>query len=112
MPAEIFAGETDFYGIYSNMEASEGDFSGFEFILLPSNEGDYLVFQSAEGWPMKPLLLKVSLGGTKPSDNNRIRFRHPEMGPFEGEITEKVLTGEFTRMKYNIILKKGKGIWQ
>ena len=47
------------YGMYSNMEISEetGDVSGFEFFILPSNEGEFVVFQNAEGWPKKPIVL-------------------------------------------------------
>lgn len=104
--------EEKFYGIYSNMQAVEGDYSGFEFFIVPSNEGDFLIFQDAEGWPKKPLILAVRIGGTKISDNNLIRFAHPEMGPFEGRISGDSLTGEFTRMKYKIRLTKGKSIWQ
>ena len=109
---DMYAGEASKYGIYSNMQALEGDFSGFEFIILPSNEGDFLIFQHAEGWPMKPLILKVKLGGTKASEHDQIRFNHPEMGPFEGKITEGSLYGEFTEMKHTIKLHKGKSIWQ
>jgi hypothetical protein len=102
----------EFYGIYSNMQVSEGDYSGFEFIIVPSNEGDFLIFQDAEGWPKKPLLLTVQLGGTQKSDSNLVRFTHPEMGPFEGRIKGRSLHGEFTQMKYKIELTKGKSIWQ
>jgi hypothetical protein len=34
------------------------------------------------------------------------------MGPFEGRIEGESLTGEFTEMKYEIELNKGKSIWQ
>jgi len=104
--------QNNFYGIYSNMQAVEGDYSGFEFFIVPSNEGDFLIFQSAEGWPQKPLILEVRIGGTKISDNNLIKFTHPKMGPFEGRIEEDGLIGEFTQMKYEVKLIKGKSIWQ
>ena len=94
------------------MQASEGEFSGFEFIIVPSNEGDFLIFQDAEGWPKKPLILKIQLGDYTTSDNNLIRFTHPTMGPFEGRIEGEKLIGEFTKMKYKIELTKGKSIWQ
>ena len=109
--SHLFADEK-FYGIYSNMQVSEGDYSGFEFIIVPSNEGDFLIFQDAEGWPKKPLLLTVQLGGTQKSDSNLVRFTHPEMGPFEGRIEGEGLIGEFKQMKYEIELTKGKSIWQ
>jgi len=108
------SGEERPYGIYSNMEISQetGDVSGFEFIILPSNEGDFLVFQDAEGWPKKPLLLKLTLGGTTTSDTNVLRFSHPEMGPFVGKIDGERLLGEFSDMRYHIELIKGNSIWQ
>lgn len=102
------------YGIYSNMEISDetGDVSGFEFFILPSNEGDYVVYQDAEGWPKKPLILKLTLGGTTTTDHNVLRFRHPEMGPFVGRIEGKRLLGEFSDMRYPIELTKGNSVWQ
>jgi len=102
------------YGIYSNMEISKetGDVSGFEFFLLPSNEGDFVVFQDAEGWPKKPIVLKIIIGGTKLSENNMLRFNHPEMGPFVGKIEEEKLIGEFSDMRYHLELNKGQSIWQ
>jgi len=101
-----------FYGIYSNMQAVEGEFSGFEFFIVPSNDGDFLIFQEAEGWPEKPLILRVQIGGKTTSDNNLVRFTHPTMGPFEGKIEGERLIGEFSAMKYKIELTKGKSIWQ
>lgn len=102
------------YGMYSNMEISEetGDVSGFEFFILPSNEGEFIVFQNAEGWPKKPIVLKITLGGTKVSENNMLRFSHPEMGPFVGKIEGKRLIGEFSEMRYHIELTKGNSVWQ
>ena len=100
------------YGVYSGLEAVDGDISGFEFIILPSNEGDFLVFQQAEGWPQKPLLLPVVLGGTRAADSSVVRFEHPEMGPFHGVIAGDTLTGEFARMQYEITLIKGNSFWQ
>jgi hypothetical protein len=96
------------YGVYSNMNAVDGDYSGFEFIILPANEGDFLVFQMAEGWPSKPLLLQLE----RTNDQTDVVFEHPEMGPFEGKIRGNVLSGEFTRMKYRIELRRGRSIWQ
>lgn len=111
LAANVYA-DQEFYGIYSNMQAVEGEFSGFEFIIVPSNEGDFLIFQDAEGWLKKPLILKVQLGGTQKSDSDLVRFTHPEMGPFEGRIEGESLIGEFTEMKYKTELTKGKSIWQ
>jgi hypothetical protein len=50
LTTKVYA-DQDFYGIYSNMQALEGEFSGFEFIIVPSNEGDFVIFQDAEGGP-------------------------------------------------------------
>ena len=108
------SGEERPYGIYSNMQISQetGDVSGFEFIILPSTEGDFLVFLDAEGWPKKPLLIKITLGGTTTADNNVLRFSHPEMGPFVGKIEGEQLLGEFSDMRYPIELTKGNSVWQ
>ena len=84
----------------------------FEFFILPSNEGDFVVFQDAEGWPKKPVVLKLTLGGTTTADHNVIRFNHPEMGPFVGKIEGKQLIGEFSDMRYHIELHKGNSVWQ
>ena len=111
LTANIYA-DQEFYGIYSNMKAVEGEFSGFEFFIVPSNDGDFLIFQEAEGWPKKPLILQVKLGGAKISEHNLVRFTHPQMGSFEGRIEGESLIGEFTEMKYEIELTKGKSIWQ
>jgi hypothetical protein len=102
------------YGMYSNMEISEetGDVSGFEFFLLPSNEGPFVVFQDAEGWPKKPLILKLTIGGYTTADNNVLRFSHPEMGPFVGKIEGERLIGTFSDMRYSIELTKGNSVWQ
>lgn len=120
LPIAIVAGaigqagsrEVPAYGIYSNMQASDGDYSGFEFIILPSDEGDFVVLQQAEGWPQKPLLLAARLGGTRATDQNGLQFDHPEMGPFRGVILGDSLVGEFTQMKYQITLLRGQSIWQ
>jgi hypothetical protein len=100
------------YGIYSSLEAMDGDIGGFELIILPSNEGDFLVFQEAEGWPARPLLLEVRLGGTRAEDAGAVGFDHPRMGPFQGRITGDTLAGEFTRMRYRIELIRGPSFWQ
>lgn len=104
--------ETRPYGVFSNMESSGGEYSGFEFIVVPSNEGDFLLFQSAEGWPLKPILFKLSRATEPTAGTAAIVFDHPEMGPFKGAIAGDTLIGEFTRMKYPIRLRRGPSIWQ
>ena len=99
------------YGVFSNMQAADGEYSGFEFIVVPSNEGDFLLFQSAEGWPVKPILFSLSRA-TSPENGTAIVFDHPEMGPFRGTVAGDSLIGEFTRMKYPIRLQRGPSIWQ
>jgi hypothetical protein len=96
------------YGVFTGMEAVEGDYSGFEIFVLPSSEGDFVVFQMAEGWPSKPLLLAAA----RTSDSDSLAFEHPEMGPFRGAISGDSLIGEFTRMRYTIRLARGPSIWQ
>lgn len=100
------------YGIYSNMQAVDGEYSGFEFIIVPSTQGDFVVFQEAEGWPEKPLLLAARLGASTPTDNNAVRFEHPEWGPFKGVVSGDSLAGEFTQAKHQITLRRGQSIWQ
>jgi hypothetical protein len=100
------------YGIYSNMNAVDGEYSGFEFIVLPSNEGDFVVFQQAEGVPMRPQLISARIGGTRAADNNVIQFDHPELGPFRGAIQGDSLVGEFAQTKQQVTLAKGNSVWQ
>jgi hypothetical protein len=100
------------YGIYSNMQAVDGEYSGFEVIVLPSTEGDFLVFQEAAGWPGKPVLLPARLGGATSASNDSIRFEHPDWGPFQGVISGDSLAGEFPRASHRILLARGQSIWQ
>jgi hypothetical protein len=95
------------YGVYSSMHAVDGHYAGFEFIIVTANEGDVLVFQMAEGWPSKPLVLQLER-----TDRSDVVFDHPEMGPFKGTIRGDTLSGEFTRMKYRIELRRGASFWQ
>ena len=100
------------YGIYSNMQIVNGEYSGLEFIVIPGNATDYLLFQIAEGWPQKPVLLEVNLGSSRTGMNNKISFNHPQWGPFEGEINGDSLAGEFTQAKWRVTLPRGQSIWQ
>lgn len=100
------------YGIYSNLEAADGDISGFELIVLPSNEGDFVVFQQAEGAPQKPVLLRARIGGTRRTDANALAFEHPELGPFQGAFSADSLIGEFTSIGYELRLGRGQSFWQ
>lgn len=104
--------QSERYGVFSNIEAVEGEYSGFQFILLPSNEGDFVVFQQAEGWPQRPLLLELEREAT-PTATVRfpVFFEHPAMGRFEGGIHGDTLVGEFTRIKYEIVLVRGELVW-
>lgn len=100
------------YGIYSNIQVVNGEYSGLEFFIIPGNTTDYLLFQLAEGWPQKPVLLEVNLGGSRNDMNNKISFNHPQWGPFEGEINDGALTGEFTEAKWRVTLTRGQSVWQ
>lgn len=100
--------QSERYGVFSNIEAVEGEYSGFQFILLPSNEGDFVVFQQAEGWPQRPLLLELQ---REPTPTEAVRFEHPAMGRFEGGIHDDTLAGEFTRINYKIVLVRGELAW-
>jgi hypothetical protein len=108
----VLAATVSPFGVYSNMRALDGDVSGFELFLIPSQSGDFLLFQMAEGMPVKPHLLEASIGGTRASEGIPITFTHPEMGPFEGTITSKALEGRFTRIGLSLTLPKRPSLWQ
>jgi hypothetical protein len=110
--AEAAGRQSTTYGIYSSMQAADGEYSGFEFIILPSDAGPFVVVQVAEGSPQQPVLLSARLGGTRSSDNDAIQFDHPEWGPFRGVIAGDSLVGEFPRAKHTITLRRGQSIWQ
>ena len=109
-PFNLDAGQS-FYGIYSNMIASDGEPSGFEMFFLhdgrPGKCSDSVFFQVAEGWPQYPELLDCC-----GCSANHIEFISREWGKFKGKIENGTLEGEFIDAKQKVSLKKGQSFWQ
>ena len=108
--ANAFA-EQRIYGIYSNMDASHGEPSGFEFFFLhdgrPGKCNDTVIFQVAEGWPQYPEILDCCACSA-----NHIEFVSKNWGKFIGQIENDTLSGEFVEAKKAITIKKGESFWQ
>jgi hypothetical protein len=103
--------EQKIYGIYSNMDASSGEPSGFEMFFLhdgrPGKCSDTVIFQVAEGWPQYPEMLDCCSFSA-----NHVEFVSEKWGKFVGKIENDTLSGEFVEAKLKIILKKGDSFWQ
>jgi hypothetical protein len=103
--------EQRIYGIYSNMDASNGELSGFEFFFLndgrPGKCSDTVIFQVAEGWPQYPEILDCCACSA-----NHIEFVSKKWGKFIGRIENDTLSGEFVEAKKTITIKKGASFWQ
>jgi hypothetical protein len=108
--ANAFA-EQRIYGIYSNMDASYGEPSGFEFFFLhdgrPGKCSDTVIFQVAEGWPQYPEILDCCACSA-----SHIEFISKKWGKFIGRIENDTLSGEFVEAKKTITIKKGASFWQ
>ena len=103
--------QNNVYGIYSNMDASGGEPSGFEMFFLndgrPGKCSDTVILQAAEGWPQYPEMLDCcGFSAT------HVEFVSVKWGKFVGKIENDTLSGEFIDMKYKIVLKKGMSYWQ
>ena len=109
-PTDIFA-EQSLYGIYSSLNASSGEPSGYEVFILhdgrPGQCSDSVLFQVAEGWPEYPELLDCCACSV-----DRIEFASKRFGKFIGKIENDTLVGEFVEMKQKVRLKKGLSFWQ
>lgn len=110
LPLNLSAAQS-FYGIYSNMIASDGELSGFEMFFLhdgrPGKCSDSVLFQVAEGWVKYPELLDCC-----GCSANHIEFISKEWGKFKGKIENGTLIGEFIDAKQKVSLKKGQSFWQ
>ena len=110
MPMNVIA-EQRHYGIYSNMNSSTGEPSGFEMFFLhdgrPGKCSDSVIFQVAEGWPRYPELLDCCTCSVR-----SIEFVSKKWGKFIGKIENDTLVGEFTEARKKIRLKKGQSFWQ
>jgi hypothetical protein len=99
-------------GIYSNMAYNQegGDVLGIEIFVLYTRQGYHVVFQTAEGEPSVPAVIRASIDGTK------IAFSLPPSidprGMFQGQITENELVGTFAGNNQQIRLKRKASYWQ
>ena len=105
------AAQENIYGIYSNIDTTEGEPSGFEMFFLndgrPGKCSTTVIFQAAEGWPEYPEMLDCCGFSA-----NHVEFISKKWGKFVGKIENGTLSGEFINMKYKIVLKRGLSIWQ
>lgn len=100
---KVLAQETNF-GVYSNLSASDGHFSGFEIFYVPNSK---VVFQMAEGWPKDPIILDMG----RDNENGYVAS-HPEMGKMIFEFDGDRLRIIFSDINYTQELTKGKSFWQ
>ncbi len=103
-------------GIYSDMSyiEEEGDYVGTEvFILQATEDGEpryFALVQFAEGEPMPPQLVNISVDGV------RIEFNAMFLGMqeirFVGTVTRDGLQGQFIDLNQDVLLPKKSSIWQ
>ena len=79
----------EFTGTYGGLEYHDesGDLSGLELKFIYSNDGYYLLFQSASGVPSTPVLMKVTI------DDGSFVVKIPEGTNYGGAI----LKGQFSK---------------
>ena len=103
--------QKNLYGIYSNLEAANGEPSGYEMFFLndgrPGKCDVTVILQIAEGWPQYPEMLDCC---SFSADN--IEFISKKLGKFIGKIENDTLFGEFVDLKIKLTLKKGMSFWQ
>lgn len=99
------------YGVYTNVEAIDGEPSGFEIYLINAGRvgrcDNSVLFQMFEGWPQEPELLDCC-----GCSSGKIQFVSSRLGLFRGTAKDGVLVGEFVDSKIRVKLSKGLGIWQ
>lgn len=103
--------QENIYGIYSNIDTTGGEPSGFEMFFLndgrPGKCNTTVIFQVAEGWPEYPEMLDCCGFSA-----DHVEFISKKWGKFVGKIQNDILSGEFINIKYKIVLKKGLSYWQ
>jgi len=103
--------QSSIYGIYSNIDISKGEPSGFEMFFLgngnPGKCNVTVMFQAAEGSPQYPELLDCC-----EFSNDHVAFVSKKWGRFTGKIQDGTLSGEFIDLKLKVTLKKGLSFWQ
>lgn len=105
-------------GIYSDVEffPESGDVAGIEIIIVSTNKGYYVIFQSAEGEFRVPFVVECNV------IENKVEFTLPNnqgySGKFQGEISQTALSGSFEKGQTDyrgnklIVLKRGNSFWQ
>lgn len=104
-------------GIYSDMTFNHesGDVTGIEVAIVLSKEGFMAIFQDAEGVPLVPIVVPVTVSGSE------IVFELPERngytGKFVGHLVDGSLIGHFTnglkgQNGAEFALRRGKSYWQ
>lgn len=106
-------------GVYTDMEFHEesGDIAGSEIFLVKSRQGYFVVFQSSEGSPSRPVVVPARV------DGKEIVFELPEKdgdisGVFRGEIYKDSIKGRFMNGVLNksgskdFVLYKRGSYWQ
>ena len=105
-------------GMYSSMHyiKESGDVIGIEVFVATSTDGYYVMFQSSEGEPSCPVLVKARVVG------NEIEFTLPSGSAYSGKvtaaITKKGLLGRFESGalapdgKQEFLLERRPSYWQ
>ena len=75
--------------VYSDIrhEPKEGDFGGEQILIIPSRDGDKILWRSAEGEFQPPRLLNVVKEG------GLLRVKHPELGDWTFQVKGAFLEG-------------------
>ena len=98
-------------GCYSSLYYNEegGDLLGEEVFIIPSANGNYMLYQESEGAPTVLELLPVYIS------KNNVRFFVPSRGQqygfFEGIITMTNLSGKFIHTENTLNLPKKPSYW-
>ena len=99
-------------GIYSDMVYNRqgGDVLGTEIFIVYSRKGYFVSFQSSEGEPPVPVIIKALVAGSS------IEFDLPPdvdtRGHFVGTINDSELRGSFASNGQTIHLKRKNSYWQ
>jgi hypothetical protein len=86
-PSEVFA-------LYSNLclHRQSGDLLGTRVALLRLGDGAYAMYQESEGWPGKPLMVKLDPGLLKKSKLDfQVSMEGGESRIVRGDVTGNVL---------------------
>lgn len=92
------------FGLYTNMSASDGHFSGFEILYVPNSK---VIFQESEGWPKDPVILDM-----KRDKDNGYFVIHPGWSRVVLKFENKKVTLDFVDSRYSQVLRKGLSFWQ